>query len=833
MAHIDLPIDGMHCASCVAAIERRLEREPGVTAVSVNLATRMAAIDYDAAAVAPPRLAEAVAEAGFDVPTATTSFPIEGISCAACVARVERGLGGAPGVLTAEVNFATRMATVHYLPGATTPAALHAVVEATGFVVPGGEVAAAEPASLQDLQQQREAYELAGLRRDLWVAGTLGAVVMLGSMAVVHLAAIANWVEMHRATQPLAWALLLLATVVQFGPGWRFLLGAWKGLQHRTADMNTLIALGTLSAWAYSVLAVLHPAPFLRAGAHGGMGVLHLLYFDTSVTIIALIVLGRFFEARARARTSAAIRTLIGLQAKTARVQRDGAFVDMPLAAVHPGDLVQVRPGEKIPVDGEVLEGHSAVDESMLTGESLPVDKGPGDAVVGATLNRTGTFLFRAQRVGEATVLAHIIRLVAQAQGSKAPIQRLADTVAGFFVPIVLVIAAATLLAWLTVVPESLLLGQPRAVAALLHFVAVLIIACPCALGLATPTAIMVGTGRAAEQGILIKGGETLERAGALTTVVFDKTGTLTQGTPTVTAVVALAGGEEALLRVTAAAEGGSEHPLGAAIVRAAQTRGLSLPPIRDFQAIPGQGIIATVAGERVRVGSAGFLRAQGVDPAPLEAQAREWAAAGQTPLFVAVDGQPAGLVAVADTLRPRVAETVGRLERLGLQTVMLTGDHQAVAQAIAARAGITQVIAEVLPQDKAAEIQRLQATGAVVAMVGDGINDAPALAQADLGIAMGGGTDIALETADLTLMGDNLRGVETGIALSRQTLRVIKQNLFWAFIYNVLGIPLAAGVLAPWGIALSPVYAALAMAFSSVFVVSNSLRLRGWRRSQ
>jgi Cu+-exporting ATPase len=831
---IDIPVEGMHCASCAANIERRLAREPGVTTANVNYANQVAAVEYDEQQTDVARLAAAVEDAGYEVSGLTAVFPVEGMTCASCVARVEKALQRVPGVVEASVNLATNQATVTYLAGVVAPPELHDAVRAAGYDVPVEPQPETVdiPSDEVDYQRERARRELAVLRRDLWIAGVLGAIVLI----VSHLELIIG-VLSPPLIMPIAWLLFLLASVVQFGPGWRFYVGTWKGLKHLTADMNTLIALGTTAAWAYSAVAVIFPDLFTHAAMAGGAGemanIIHLLYFDTSVVIIALILLGRFFEARARSHTSDAIRKLMGLQAKTARVQRNGELIEIPIEQVQPGDLVQVRPGESVPVDGTVTEGASAVDESMLTGESLPVEKHPGDTVIGATLNRTGAFTFRAERVGRETVLAQIIRLVEQAQGSKAPIQRLADVVAGIFVPIVLVIAVITLLVWLFIVPEGYFAAAAttRTIAALLHVVAVLIIACPCALGLATPTAIMVGTGRAAETGILIKGGEVLERAHALTAIVLDKTGTLTHGQPVVTDIIALDQFEmEELLRLAAAAEVGSEHPLGEAVVREAQERKLMMPPATEFQAIPGQGIEAIVDGHRLLLGNARLLETHEISLEELAQRDAELLDAGKTPLYVAVDGKLAGVIAVADTVRPNAIVAVRRLKALGLTTVMLTGDHRRVAEATAAQVGVDRVIAEVLPQHKAEEVKRLQGEGAVVAMVGDGINDAPALAQADIGIAVGSGTDVALEASDITLIGDDITGVVVGIDLSRRTLRTIKQNLFWAFFYNVLGIPVAAGVLAPVGIVLSPMLAALAMAFSSVFVVSNSLRLRGYQ---
>ncbi|MBN2199472.1 MAG: copper-translocating P-type ATPase, partial [Candidatus Aminicenantes bacterium] len=588
----------------------------------------------------------------------------------------------------------------------------------------------------------------------------------------------------------------------------------------RTADMNTLVTVGTLSAYFYSAAATLFPALFRRAG------IAPAVYFDTSAFIIALILFGRLLEAGAKGRTSEAIRRLAGLQPRTAFVIRDGAEIEIPIADVQVGDLVLVRPGERIPVDGTVEEGRSSVDESMITGESMPVVKGPGNLVVGATLNKTGSFRFRATKVGRDTALAQIIRLVREAQGSKAPIQRLADVIAGYFVPVVISIAILTFVVWFVFGPE------PPLTLALLNFVAVLIIACPCALGLATPTAVMAGTGKGAENGILIKGGESLETVHRVDTILFDKTGTLTKGEPEVTDIVpAPPFDEESLLWLAAAVEKPSEHPLGEAVLRKAREKGLEVDEARDFQAVEGQGVEAVVDGKRVMLGNSRLMADRGADVGALAGRAESFAAEGKTAVFAAVDGRPAGLLAVADTLKDHSAEAVAGLQKLGLEVIMLTGDHRKTAEAIAALAGIRRVIPEVLPGDKVSEIKKLQEAGRRVAMVGDGINDAPALAQADVGIAIGTGTDIAMEASDITLIRDDLRAVASAIALSKQTLRVIKQNLFWAFFYNVAGIPIAAGVLYPFfGLLLNPIIASAAMAFSSVSVVSNSLRLRRFK---
>jgi Cu+-exporting ATPase len=627
------------------------------------------------------------------------------------------------------------------------------------------------------------------------------------------------------------WLQLALATPVQFYAGWPFLQGAWKAARHRTSDMNTLIAVGTSAAYLYSLAAILFPGFFHAAGiGMGGAGMAGSLplYFDTAAVIITLILLGRFLEARARSHTSDAIKRLIGLAPRTARVIRGDVESDVPVDEVVVGDLVLVRPGEKIAVDGIIRDGRSSIDESMVTGESLPVGKSAGEEVIGGTLNVSGAFRFRATRVGRDTVLAQIVRLVQEAQGSKAPVQRLADLVTGYFVPAVLIVAAATFVAWFALGPA------PAFNLALLNTVAVLIIACPCALGLATPTSIMVGTGKGAENGVLFRDAEALERLHRVRAVALDKTGTLTEGKPRVTDIVRAADApdELELLRLVASAERGSEHPLGEAIVRRArEERSRELAEASAFESIPGAGIRAVVDGRTVLVGRPGYLEAEGVDVGGVRDAADALASAGRTPVYVAVDGRAAGVIGIADTLKHSSRRAVEELHRLGLQVIMLTGDNEVTAQAIAREAGVDRVLAEVRPDEKAAQIRRLQGQGTKVAMVGDGVNDAPALAQADVGIAIGTGTDVAMEAASVTLMGGDLRGLVTGIALSRATMRNIRQNLFWAFAYNVALIPLAAGLLYPFtGWLLDPILAAAAMALSSVTVVSNALRLRRFR---
>lgn len=739
-------------------------------------------------------------------------LPIAGMTCAACANRIEKQLTRAPGVTAAHVNFASNRATVAFRPEHTQVDAIKQVIRDTGYEVPEAATTPAE--SEEDWEQKARREEVQDIQRRLGVALLFGFPVALIGMT-------------HAAFPGSSWIQLLMTTPILLYAGQPYFTGAWNALKHRAADMNTLVALGTGAAYLYSVVATLMPRWVVPAGGHADHGTLPPIYFEAAAVIIALLLVGKLLEARAKSATGEAIRSLAGLQARTAHVLRNGSEQDIPVGDVRVGDLILVRPGEKIPVDGIVREGESAVDESMLTGESLPVTRRAGDNVFGATMNQTGAFRFEATRVGKDTALQQIIRLVQAAQGRKAPIQRLADIISGIFVPVVLIIAIATFVVWFDSAPLDTRLQQ-----ALIAFVSVLIIACPCALGLATPTAIMVGTGLGAKKGILIKGGASLETAHRINAIVLDKTGTITNGKPELTDVIPADGfTREELLRLVASAEKPSEHPLGAAIVRGAEQEGIALTAASEFQSLTGRGLQATVEGRKLLIGNARLMEEQQIPVQPLLMHLERLSAEGKTPMLVAVTGKPAGVIAVADTLKEGAKEAVTTFQKMGISVQMITGDNRRTAEAIAQQAGIARVIAEVLPQQKVEAVKNLQNQGQIVAMVGDGINDAPALAQADIGIAIGTGTDVAMEASDITLLRGDLRGVASAIRLSKATLKTIRQNLFFAFFYNVLGIPIAAGVLYPFfGITLSPMIASAAMALSSVSVVTNSLRLRRLR---
>jgi Cu+-exporting ATPase len=806
-------ITGMTCATCARTVAKGLSDTPGIEQANVNFASEKASLEYDPSKVDLAKIKDAVSQLGYGVATRKSIFPVGGMTCASCVARVEEALSSVPGVISAVVNLASEKATVDYLEG-TQLADMKRAVKDAGYEL------GPEAQALEDVTTAAQ-REIRALRNRFIIAVILAAAIMVLGFSPPFLG------------QPyLLWA---LATPVQFWAGLRFYRGAWGALKHRTSDMNTLIAVGTSVAYLYSAIAVVFPNLFAT-------GVLELhLYFDTSAAIIALILLGRFLEARAKGQTSEAIKRLIGMQPKTALVVREGEQREILVEDVQVGDLILVRPGERIPVDGTVREGYSSVDESMITGESIPVEKKVGDEVIGATINKTGSFQFEATKVGKETTLAHIVRMVEEAQGSKAPIQRLADVISSYFVPTVIGIAIVTFVVWYFVGPA------PNLTFAFLNFVAVLVIACPCALGLATPTAIMVGTGKGAEHGILIRNGEALERAHRIRTVLLDKTGTLTRGEPVVTDVVAAPfSSPEEVLRLAASAEHSSEHPLGEAVVKAALEKKLALSPSSDFNAIPGQGVEALVDGKKLLLGNLRFMEERGVSLNGLESKSTEFLAEGKTAMFLGFDARVAGIIALADTLKPGAREALQMLHGMGIETAMLTGDNRRTAEAIAREAGIDRVLAEVLPEHKVEEVKKLQEEGKVVAMVGDGINDAPALAQADIGIAIGTGTDVAMETGDITLISGDLMGVVTALSLSKRTMRTIKQNLFWAFAYNTALIPIAAGVLylafgktgVPSGLHfilgeygfLNPILAAAAMAASSITVVSNSLRLRRFK---
>ncbi len=806
---IRLPIEGMTCASCVARVEKALEKVEGVDAVSVNLTTERAEVQTHGP-VNVSALVEAVEAAGYSVPASSIDLAVEGMTCASCVGRVERALRAVPGVTEASVNLATERASVR---GTASPQALVTAVAAAGY--------GARPVTTHAIdgeRAQRKEVERRALKRDLTVAGLLTLPVFLLEMGAHVIPGMHGLIERTIGMQWNWYLQFALTTAVLAGPGFRFLEVGLPALARLAPDMNSLVAVGTLAAYAFSLVATFAPALLPAGTVH--------VYYEAAAVIVTLILLGRFLEARAKGRTSQAITRLITLQPKTARVRRNSVSIEMPIADVIAGDVVEVRPGERIPVDGEVLDGASYVDESMITGEPIPVAKASGSTLVGGTVNQQGALAFRATAVGDATMLSQIIRMVEQAQGSKLPIQALVDQVTMWFVPAVMAVATLTFLAWLAWGPS------PALTFALVNAVAVLIIACPCAMGLATPTSIMVGTGRGAELGILFRKGEALQRLERVAVIAVDKTGTLTEGRPALTDLQVADGFDRVrVLGLIAAAEDKSEHPIARAIVAAAAAESIALPAVTSFESLTGYGITAQVDGVRVDIGADRHMRRLDVDVAPVAAAAEQMASLGRSPIYAAIDGRLAAALAVADPIKATTPAAIATLHDLGLTVAMVTGDNRRTAEAIARQLRIDHVVAEVLPDGKVAAVQALRTAHGVLAFVGDGLNDAPALAAADVGLAVGTGTDVAIESADVVLMSGSLNGVATAIALSRATMGNIRQNLFWAFAYNTALIPVAAGALYPgWGILLSPMFAAGAMAMSSVFVLGNALRLRGFR---
>jgi P-type Cu+ transporter len=801
------PITGMTCASCVLRVEKAIAAVPGVESASVNLATERADVLFTGPAAARQVIA-AIRAAGYEVASQDIAIGVEGMTCASCVGRVEKAIAAVPGVVSASVNLATERATLK-LMGGTPVSAIEAAVRKAGYV-PHRIAAAGAP----DAQQAARAVEYGRLKRDFAIAAIFTLPLFVMEMGAHFVPGFAH--RLHGIDRPsLHLFYFVLASIVQFGPGLRFYAKGIPALLSLSPDMNSLVVLGSSAAWAYSVVVTFFPGLMPEGTAN--------VYFEASAVIVTLILLGRLLEAKAKGRTSAAIAKLVGLQPKTARVVRGGEVEETPLDQVVAGDILEVRPGERLAVDGEVIAGSSYVDESMITGEPVPVAKPQGAGVVGGTINKTGSFTYRATKVGSDTLLAQIIRMVGQAQGAKLPIQALVDRITSWFVPAVMGAAAVTFLVWFLFGPE------PAFAFGLVNAVAVLIIACPCAMGLATPTSIMVGTGRAAELGVLFRKGEALQSLRKASVIALDKTGTLTAGRPELTDLDVTQGftADEALA-LAAAVESRSEHPIATAIAAAAKAKGLAVPMLETFEAEPGFGAKGRAGGRDVAIGADRYMLKLGLDVAAFHEVAERLGRQGKTPLYAAVDGRLAAIIAVADPIKPSTPAAIAALHAMGLKVAMITGDNRRTAEAIAASLGIDEVVAEVLPEGKVDTIRRLKQGGRSVAFVGDGINDAPALAAADVGIAIGTGTEIAIESADVVLMSGDLAGVPTAIGLSQATIRNIKQNLFWAFAYNVLLIPVAAGVLYPLsGTLLSPMIAAGAMALSSVFVVGNALRLR------
>jgi Cu+-exporting ATPase len=804
-------IEGMTCASCVRRVELAVGKVPGVKSASVNLATETADVTFEAASAADAVIA-AINGAGYEVTTEKLDIGIEGMTCASCVRRVELAIAAVPGVLKASVNLATERATVESA-GPVPIAAVEAAIRQAGYEPRRSNASGASGAT--DARQKAKDRELRDLKRDLTVAGALTLPIFLLEMGSHLIPSLHHWLLMNVGQQPLYILFFVLATIVQFGPGLRFYRKGLPALARLAPEMNSLVILGSTAAWGYSVVVTFAPS-VLPEGAQN-------VYYEASAVIITLILLGRFLEAKAKGRTGEAIKRLIGMQAKSARLERNGEFVDVPLEDVRVGDVIQVRPGDKVPVDGVVLHGSTYIDESMISGEPIPVTKGEGAEIIGGTINKTGSFTYRATKVGADTLLARVIRMVEAAQGSKLPIQALVDKVTAWFVPAVMVAAALTFLVWLVFGPE------PALTFALVNAVAVLIIACPCAMGLATPTSIMVGTGRAAELGVLFRNGEALQMLKGVSVVALDKTGTLTVGRPELTDLEVADGFDrEKVLSLIASVEAHSEHPVAAAIVSAAKKEGLPVLDAKSFDAVPGFGVTARAGGHEIAIGADRYMAQLGIAIDRFANEAAAFGLGAKTPLYAAIDGKLAAVIAVSDPVKPTTPEAIRALHELRLKVAMITGDNRRTAEAIAAEIGIDEVVAEVLPDGKVEAIKRLRGGGRLVSFVGDGINDAPALAEADVGLAIGTGTDVAIESADVVLMSGDLTGVANAIGLSKATIRNIRQNLFWAFAYNVSLIPVAAGALYPFfGLLLSPMLAAGAMALSSVFVLGNAMRLK------
>ena len=811
---IALRIGGMNCAHCPPEIEKALSGLPGVKSAQVNPTTKVASIDYDPGRIKIADMLQSIRSRGYTPGTATARIPLKNMHCSSCVIRVELALQMTPGIVSARANLGPNAVDIEYQPEKVDFAAIRQAIESAGYRVAEPKIDA--KTEVLDPAEAANEEEYRTLMRKFWFAAAISIPVMALSYPDL-IPGLRDWMPMGSGTRRIVWAILgVLSLPVLVWAGSQFFTGMWDALKHRAANMHTLISIGITAAFAYSIVAVAWPGIFPNMA-------LAEVFWDVTDVVIALVVLGLALEIKAKGRTSQAIKKLIGLQAKTARVIRDGKESDIAVEEVLVNDVVVVRPGEKIPVDGKVIAGSSAVDESMITGESMPIEKLVDDEVIGGTLNKTGSFRFTATKVGKDTALATIIQMVKDAQGSKAPIQRVVDTVSGYFVPAVMILAVLAFVAWYNFGPE------PRSIYATVVFVTTLIIACPCALGLATPTSLTVGIGKGAENGILIRSGDALQASEKLDAIILDKTGTITKGEPALTDVVVTGGYDETtVLRLTASLERGSEHPLGEAIVKGADARKLTLSDAEAFAAIPGHGVSGRIDTREVLFGNVKLMRDRGVAIEMLQADWERLANEGKTPMYVAIDGKAAGLVAVADTVKPDSKAAIAVLKGLGIEVVMLTGDNERTGRAIAREVGIERVLAEVLPDDKAHEVRKLQLEGKSVGMVGDGVNDAPALAQADVGFAIGTGTDVAIEASDVTLIKGSLMGVVTAIEISRATMRNVRQNLVGAFGYNTLGIPVAMGVLYPFiGLLLSPLIAAAAMAFSSVTVVTNANRLR------